>query len=548
MRWTQRMTVVSTASAEYRLLEAMPLPTALIRGEQVLRVNAALATLLGVPASELEALSLSESIRRFVPAERGWVEPLYESLVRGGPLPEGPVWVRVQPVNGPQRTLALRHAPGAHPDELVVVLLEAEAEDSVRRLTEALVAAAATMLRCRDERSVLETAVDAIYRQGFSVSVVYVDGDAFRYGPLRQSPFIVAEAEQLYGMPLADVRIPNAALPHFLEVLERRKAAFHHDMLGVARFPPSANGESPVCQLHPPDMRGLDAPILVDGHPFGVLSVQGPALTPAGASTLELFAQLVGGALENVRHHQMSAVRLEEVSRLQDELVARERLEVLGEAAGVVAHEVRNPLGAILNAVAVLRREAHLGPTGQAAVGMLEEEAIRLEDIVRDLLDVVRPLEPRPRPVQLGELVRRALGQMHGPPDAPTLRFSVDEAAETPPLEGDETLLQLAVTHLVRNAVQASPAGGKVRMTVEPADGGVRLVVEDEGPGIPDVDPQRVFQPFFLTRANGRGLGLAIVRRVVLAHEGSVRASSRTRGGARFELWLPRAPSRMSPV
>ncbi|MFP2963066.1 sensor histidine kinase [Myxococcus sp. 1LA] len=129
-----------------------------------------------------------------------------------------------------------------------------------------------------------------------------------------------------------------------------------------------------------------------------------------------------------------------------------------------------------------------------------------------------------------------------------TLRFSVDEAVETPALEGDETLLQLAVTHLVRNAVQASPAGGKVRMTVEPADGGVRLVVEDEGPGIPDVDPQRVFQPFFLTRANGRGLGLAIVRRVVLAHEGSVRACSRPRGGARFELWLPLVPSRMLPV
>lgn len=542
------MTAVTTASAADRLLEAMPLPTAILRGEQVLRVNTALATLLGVPASELEAMPLSESIRRFVPEERGWVEPMYKTLSKGGPIPEGPVWVRVQPANGPQRTLSVRHAPGAHADELVVVLLEAEAEDSVRRLTEALVAAASTMLRCRDERSVLETAVEAIYRQGFSVSVMRVDGDAFRYGPVRQNPFIVAETEAFHGMPLSDVRIPLEALPHLLEVLERRKAAFHHDMVGVARYPPSTHGVTPVRQLHPPDTRGLDAPVFVEGQPYGVLCVQGPALTPAGASTLELFAQLVSGALENVRHHQTSAVRLEEVSRLQDELVARERLEVLGEAAGVVAHEVRNPLGAILNAVAVLRREAHLGPTGQAAVGMLEEEAIRLEDIVRDLLDVVRPLEPRPRPVQMGELVRRALGQMHGPPDAPTLRFSVDEAVETPALEGDETLLQLAVTHLVRNAVQASPAGGKVRMTVEPADGGVRLVVEDEGPGIPDVDPQRVFQPFFLTRANGRGLGLAIVRRVVLAHEGSVRACSRPRGGARFELWLPLVPSRMLPV
>ncbi|AKQ63970.1 Flagellar sensor histidine kinase FleS [Myxococcus hansupus] len=534
-------------STDYRLLETLPIPTAVLRGEQVLRVNAALASLLGVPCAELLAATVSENIRRFVPEERDRVSAMYEAVARGEPLPDGPLWMRIHRADGTQRTLSMRYAPGAHPEERVVVLMDADAEDSVRRLTEALVAAASTMLRCRDERSVLETAVDAVFRQGFAVSVMHLDGDTFGHGPMRQHPFSEAEAEQMYGMPLRDVRIPGAAMPHFLEVLERRKAAFHHDMLGVARYiqtTPDAVGT--FRRLHPPDSRGLDAPILVEGHPYGVLSVQGPALTPAGASTLELFAQLVGGALENVRHHETSAVRLEEVSRLQDELVARERLEVLGEAAGVVAHEVRNPLGAILNAVAVLRREAHLGPTGQAAVGMLEEEAIRLEDIVRDLLDVVRPLEPRPRPLQLGELVRRALGQMHGPPDAPTLRFSVDEAAETPSLEGDETLLQLAVTHLVRNAVQASPAGGKVRMTVEPANGGVRLVVEDEGPGIPDVDPQRVFQPFFLTRANGRGLGLAIVRRVVLAHEGSVRASSRPRGGARFELWLPLVPNRMS--
>ncbi|MGD6643566.1 histidine kinase dimerization/phospho-acceptor domain-containing protein, partial [Xanthomonas citri pv. citri] len=133
--------------------------------------------------------------------------------------------------------------------------------------------------------------------------------------------------------------------------------------------------------------------------------VQSTTLTPANAGALELFAQLIGGALENVRHHRAAEARLAEVSRLQNELIASERLTALGEAAGVVAHEVRNPLGAILNTVAVLKREPRLGPAGASAVEMLEEEAIRLEDIVRDLLDAVRPLEPRPRPVSLGEMV-----------------------------------------------------------------------------------------------------------------------------------------------
>ncbi|WP_163998033.1 ATP-binding protein [Pyxidicoccus caerfyrddinensis] len=536
------MTAVSSPSVDYRLLEGLPIAAAVVRGEHLLHVNAAMAALLGAPAAELLATPVTEIIARFVPEERGWVEPLYETYSRGGPRPEQPRWVRVRRADGQERTLSVHHAPGLVPEDTLVLMQGAEGEDSVRRLTGALATAAAEMLHCRNEQAVLEKAVDAVHRQGFYVSVMRLEGDIFRHGPMRQEAASVAEAEKLYGMPIGDVRIPSAAVPHFREVLQQRKAAFHQDIFAtVSRIHPPEVVES-IRKLYPPEAQGLDAPIIVDDEPFGILSVQGTTLTPAGAGTLELFAQLLGGALENVRHHQTLAVRLEEVSRLQDELVARERLTVLGEAAGVVAHEVRNPLGAILNAVAVLRREAHLGPTGQAAVGMLEEEVIRLEDIVKDLLDVVRPLEPRPRPVQVGELVRRALGQLHGPPDAPTLRFTVDEAPETPTIEGDEMLLQLAVTHLVRNAVQASPTGGRVRMAVEPADGGVCLVVEDEGPGIPDVDPRRIFEPFFLTRANGRGLGLAIVRRVVLAHGGTVRATARPGGGARFELWLPDEP------
>ncbi|WP_205525456.1 ATP-binding protein [Pyxidicoccus trucidator] len=548
------MTAVSPPSAvssplvDYRLLDRLPVAVAVVRGERLLHANAALATLFGVPAAELLALPVTEIIARFVPEERGWVEPIYETYSRGGKRPEQPIWVRIRRADGQARTVSVRHSPGLTPEDTVVLVQDAEGENSVRRLTEALAAAAAEMMRCRDEQAVMEKAVEAVHRQGFYVSILLLEGDIFRHGPMRQEDASVAAAERMYGMRIGDVRIPRDAMPHFRELLQRRKAAFHPDAFAIASRIHSPEVMENIRQLYPPETQGLDAPILVEGEPFGILSVQGTTITPGAAGTLELFAQLLGSALENVRHHQSMTMRLEEVSRLQDELVARERLTVLGEAAGVVAHEVRNPLGAVLNAVAVLRREAHLGPTGQAAVGMLEEEVIRLEDIVKDLLDVVRPLEPRPRPVQLGELVRRALGQLHGPPDAPTLRFVVDEAPDMPDLEGDETLLQLAVTHLVRNAVQASPTGGKVRMSVAPSERGVCLVVEDEGPGIPDVDPRRVFEPFFLTRANGRGLGLAIVRRVVLAHGGTVRAMARPEGGARFELQLPLEAGRISPV
>jgi two-component system, NtrC family, sensor histidine kinase HydH len=284
--------------------------------------------------------------------------------------------------------------------------------------------------------------------------------------------------------------------------------------------------------------RVLDAPICVEGEPYGVLTVQGEALTPASAATLELFARQVGGALENVRHHRLAAGRLAELSRLQAELVTQERLSVLGEAAGVVAHEVRNPLGAILNAVAVLKRE-RLGPPGASAMEMLEEEATRLDAMVRDLLDVVRPLEPRPRPLQLGALARGTLELFHERRQLGEVRLELDEAPELPTLEADETLLRMALENLVRNAVQASPPRGTVWVRLARVPEGVCVTVEDEGPGVSPAEASRIFEPFFTTRATGTGLGLAVVRRVVLAHGGTVSAGQRPGGGARFELRLP---------
>jgi two-component system, NtrC family, sensor histidine kinase HydH len=519
------------------LLAAVPVPLFVMQGERLIFANPPLRTLLGLGEGELP--TLLELTARFGPEERSWVEPLCQALARGESPPDQPAWVRVRGADGRQHLLAPLTATGRVPTEQLVLLLDAEGGDAVRKLSTMLVSTAAELLRCRDEAAVLELAVDAVHRQGFYVSVLLLEGDYLRHGPMRQEPESLAAAELLYGQGVHDVRFHRSGMPHLTEVLTRRRAVFHPDAFSMVRQLHLPSVADSIQRIYPPGSRALDAPIFVGDEPFGVLAVQSTTLTPANAGALELFAQLIGGALENVRHHRAAEARLAEVSRLQNELIASERLTVLGEAAGVVAHEVRNPLGAILNTVAVLKRESRLGPAGASAVEMLEEEAIRLDDIVRDLLDTVRPMEPRPRPVALGELVHRALGQLGDRPELPSPRVVFDEAPDVPDLSGDETLLQLAVTHLVRNAIQASPPGGTVRVAVRQVQDGVSLGVEDEGPGIAGVDPQRVFEPFFLTRANGRGLGLAIVRRVVLAHGGKVSAGARPEGGARFELVLP---------
>jgi PAS domain S-box-containing protein len=529
-------------TSEYRPLEGLPVPIAILRAQQVAYVNPALAELLGTSREEIYRLSMEDLIARFTPEERSWAEPLYAARTRGERPAEAEWWMRLRSTTGHERTCHVRVSAGSRPDEQVVVILVMEQEASVRRLAEALVATAAQMLRCRDEQAVLELAVEAIHRHGLHVSVMLLEGDAMRPGPMRQDPEVLKTVEQLYGRPLREMRFARASLPHLEHVVDQRKAAFFQDIhVMLDRF------HSPeVAQLLKrtyPNTPSMDAPIFVGTTPFGILTVQGRSLTPATVGTLELFAGMIGSALENVRHHREAAARLVELSRLQGELVAQERLSVLGEAAGVVAHEVRNPLGAILNVVAVLKREARLGPIGTSAVAMMEEEAIRLEDIVRDLLDVVRPFELRPRPLHLGELARRTVTLLAPVSEAAQAQVHIEEGEGLPLVQADEALLQLALTNLLRYTLRSSPAGGTVRLVLESAPGGLCIVVEDQGAGLMGADSQRVFEPFFTSRATGAGLGLAVVRRVVLAHGGTVDVKERPGGGARFELRLPSSPS-----
>jgi PAS domain S-box-containing protein len=532
---------VSDAS-EYRPLEGLPVPIAVLRAWRIIYANPALSELLGTSREELYRLSVDSLMARFIPEERSWAEPLYAARTRGERPPQVEWWMRLRSTTGQERTCHVRISNGTQPDEQVVVVIVMEQEGSVRRLAEALVAAAAQMLRCRDEQAVLELAAEAIHQHGFFVSVMLVDGDALLHGPMRQDPQVLRAAEQLYGRPIREMRFPRSGLPHIDQVLSQRKAAFFQDihmMLEHFHAPEVAQ----LLKRTYPNTPSMDAPIFIGSTPFGTLSVQGRGLTPATVGALELFAGMVGSALENVRHHREAAARLAELSRLQGELVAQERLSVLGEAAGVVAHEVRNPLGAILNVVAVLKREARLGPIGISAVAMMEEEAIRLEDIVRDLLDVVRPFELRPRPLHLGELARRTVMLLAAVSEAAHAQVHIEEEEQLPIVQADEALLQLALTNLLRYTLRSSPEGGTVRMALASAPGGLCIVVEDQGAGLQGVDSQRVFEPFFTSRATGAGLGLAVVRRVVLAHGGTVDVKERPGGGARFELLLPLSPS-----
>jgi len=231
---------------------------------------------------------------------------------------------------------------------------------------------------------------------------------------------------------------------------------------------------------------------------------------------------------------QVAATRAE-LEEVQDELLRKERLSVLGELTAGLAHEIRNPLQIIRGTAELARRSS---PDERGALDDVIEEVTRLELLVRELLAYARPVELHREPVALRGLAEQAAEELER-----VSRYAAIELAIPPELEvdADETLLRRVLVNLLSNAIEAlHDGGGTVRvMGARLPDGGVELIVEDDGVGIAPEDRERIFEPFFSRKEAGVGMGLPISRRIVEQHGGSLELPPRPGGGTRVRLVLP---------
>ncbi|HET9451866.1 MAG TPA: ATP-binding protein, partial [Aggregicoccus sp.] len=266
--------------------------------------------------------------------------------------------------------------------------------------------------------------------------------------------------------------------------------------------------------------------------------------TPGEVERAAAVANQLAVALDSARLYEDLKRSYAELARAHAQLVHTERLAALGELSAVVAHEVRNPLGAIFNAVASLKRQAGPHAPSLPLLEIVSEESERLNHIVNDLLEFARPAQPQLRAQPLAPLLREAVAAaLADAPGALRLEWSLPETLAPVPM--DERLLRQAFLNLAQNAVQAMPQGGLLHVRVAPQPGAHEaLAVEltDSGPGVPEELRHRIFEPFFTTRAKGTGLGLALVKRIVESHAGSVEVAAAPEGGARFRVLLPVAP------
>ncbi len=238
----------------------------------------------------------------------------------------------------------------------------------------------------------------------------------------------------------------------------------------------------------------------------------------------------------NAELERRVAERTAELERAQDELLRKERLAVLGQLAGGLAHQLRNPLAAIQNAVALLRRPD--GPSGaRQALSIIDEEVRRADRTIRDLLDYAAIRPPRLREVPLATIIEQVLDFEH-PPEGVDLRVDADAGAVA---LADASQLAAALGNVVRNAIEAVEQKQKavVAIHVDRQGDWVRVVVGDSGDGVPASARASLFDPLVTTKPLGVGLGLSIARSLIENLGGTIRFEDSPLGGAAFVIELP---------
>lgn len=193
-----------------------------------------------------------------------------------------------------------------------------------------------------------------------------------------------------------------------------------------------------------------------------------------------------------------------------------EQLAQLGRLASWLAHEIRNPLGSIRGSIEMLRESPALGEEDRVLCAIVEKETARLNDLVGDMLDLSRSRKPVPAAVDVAALAqdvvalaaRSAASNVKVEYVGPSSAIARCDAAQ----------MRQVAWNLVRNALQAGPAGSAVTVHVEKLDGHVVLSVRDRGPGIQEQDAKRIFDTFYTTRTHGAGIGLAVVKKIIDDH------------------------------
>jgi len=217
-----------------------------------------------------------------------------------------------------------------------------------------------------------------------------------------------------------------------------------------------------------------------------------------------------------------------------------ERLGALGQLTAGLAHELRNPLGTMKASAEVLQQNvAAENEVARELAGFIAAEVDRTNSLITRFLDFARPLPLKREPAELAELIDGAVARFknHQPPFDVSVHTNYSPDIRPIPLDGE--LMQNVIHNLLENAAQASPPGGAITVKTRPARDSAEIAIIDRGSGIDPANIENVFNPFFTTKPEGVGLGLAIVSKIIDEHGGRISVESEPGQGSIFRILLP---------
>jgi len=338
----------------------------------------------------------------------------------------------------------------------------------------------------------LQDLEDAVFIFDREMRLVFASGSVEK--------FLAADRAGLTGKPLAEIFPPNTTL-------------------GLMIAQAAQTGRA---------IRNRRAPVAVAGQ---------TAVAGVVVVSVDLLETLPGGAGSGV------LVRLrdpEAQRKLGRELQTADRMAAINRVSGGVAHEVKNPLNAILLHVEVARAKLMSGDTDVIPqMEIISREILRLDRVVKTFLDFTRPIELKFATVPVQELVSEIAELARPQAEALNIRLEVAQEAEGVEVRVDSDLLKQAVLNIAMNAIQAMPEGGELRFESSATADAAEIRISDSGPGIPPELREKIFTLYFTTKKGGSGIGLAMTFQIVQLHDGTIDFTSEPGKGTSFVIRLP---------
>jgi signal transduction histidine kinase len=246
-------------------------------------------------------------------------------------------------------------------------------------------------------------------------------------------------------------------------------------------------------------------------------------------------------AVENSRLYEGVKEQMAELKRTQAQLVQSTKLAAIGELAANIAHEINNPLTTVLGFASFLTERLPTADPMREELGLIQEEASRARDIVRDLLQFSRQRDFAPESADVNTVLEQVIAMVRRQGALSAITVNERYARDLPSVELDVSRIKQVFLNIINNAVYVMPDGGSLTITTAAVDGGLRIAFQDTGPGIAPEHRDRIFDPFFTTKpeVSGTGLGLSVSLGIVQSHGGTIEVETEIGRGSTFTVALP---------